>query len=105
MKIDDPLRGISAVRTPATRRQKGNTRAPASVGGNAIDSVDITPTSAQLSQLEEALGQIDGTDTGKVEAVRQAIAEGRFQVNEEVVADALAKSTMEQLRRRGKVER
>lgn len=103
MKIDDPLRGVSAIRGREIRKPKGRTTTTALAGGG--DSVDITQTSARLSQLEEALGQIDSADTGKVEAVRQAIAEGTFKVDEEAVADALVQGTMEQLRRRGKGER
>lgn len=104
MKIDDALKGLSAVRSRETRK---TTRAASSVapGGGRGDSVQITPISARLSKLEEELSQVDTADTGKVEAVRQAIADGSFQVDEEVVADALVETTKEQLRRQGKPEK
>lgn len=99
MKIDDALNGVPAIRSRETK--KGKTATATASSGHAADSVEITPASAQLSRLEEELSLVDSADTGKVEAVRQAIAEGRFQVDEEVVADALVQNTMEQLRRQG----
>jgi negative regulator of flagellin synthesis FlgM len=104
VKIDDPLGGIPAIRSRESRKQKGNA-AKAPIGGNATDSVEITQTSAKLRRLEEALAQMDSADTGKVESVKQAIAEGRFQVDEEAVADALVQGAMEQLRLQRKVEK
>lgn len=102
MKIDDPLNGVPAIRSRDTRKAKENSTATATNQGNAGDSVDITRTSARLSQLEETLGQIDSSDAGKVEAVRQAIADGSFRVDEEAVASVLVQDTMELLRRQGK---
>lgn len=102
MKIDDSINGVPAIRNRETRKQKGHAPAPATTPGQAGDSIEITPASAQLSQLEAELGLLDSTDTAKVAAVRQAIEEGRFQVDEEAVADALLQSTMAQLRQHGK---
>lgn len=101
MKIEDALNGVRAVRSRDTRKGKpGAVSAPAAPS-HATDSVEITPASAQLSRLGEELALVDNAETGKVEAVRQAIAEGRFQVDEEVVAEALVQNTIEQLRRQG----
>jgi negative regulator of flagellin synthesis FlgM len=101
LKIDDSLNGIPVIRSRETRRTRAKTPASTTGQGNAGDSVEITQTSARLSRLEEDLGQIDSADPGKIEAVRQAIADGSFQVDEEAVADALVQSTAEQLRRQG----
>lgn len=102
MKIDDSLNGIAAVRGRTTRKAKDGASAPAAGPGTAGDSVDITATSARLNQFEEELGRLDNGNAGKVEAVRQAIADGSFRVDEEAVADALVQNTMELLRRQGK---
>lgn len=100
MKIDDSLSGVTALRGRTPRKTKDSSGQPAGQAHTA-DSVEITQASAQLNQLEEELRGLPGNDAGKVEAVRQAIAEGSFQVNEEAVADALVQSAMEQLRRNG----
>lgn len=103
MKIEDPLTGASTTIPNQKTRAKGKTSSSSgSSSANSKDSVEITQTSSQLSQLEGALNQLDTTETGKLEAVRQAVAEGRFQVNEEAVANALLQNSMEQLKRQGK---
>ena len=102
MKIDDTLNGIPAIRSRETRKAKASFNTATTSHGKPGDSVDITQTSAHLSQLEGTLGQIDSADAGKIEAIRQAVADGSFQVDEEAVANALAQSTMELLRRQGK---
>lgn len=104
MKIEDALNAVSPIRTRETRKTKRGEAAAAAPGGRG-DNVDITPLSARLSKLEEELSQVASADTGKVEAVRQAIADGNFHVDEEAVADALVQDAKEQLRRQGKPEK
>jgi len=55
----------------------------------ARDKVQITSLSAQLAQLEKMLNDVGVVDAARVDAVKQAIAEGRFQIDSEVVADKL----------------
>jgi len=55
----------------------------------ARDKVEITSLSAQLAQLEKMLNDVGVVDAARVDAVKQAIAEGRFQIDSEVVADKL----------------
>lgn len=99
MKIDNSLKGVSGVRPGETRRKKSDDSAATAGGHGTRDSVELTETSAKLSALEAALADIGATDAGKVEAIRQAIAEGRFKVDEEAVADALVKDILDQLSR------
>lgn len=102
MKIDDSLTGLSAIRNRTTRKTKDGVGETTTSSTSASDSVDITSKSAQLSKLEEELSLVDSSDTAKIEAIKLAISEGRFEVDEEAVADALVQNTMEQLRRQGK---
>ena len=97
MKIDESLAGLPPVRGRETRKSKTGAKGGAVVAGN--DSVDITPKSARLNQLDDALAQIDSHDAGKVEEIRAAIANGTFQVDEEAVASAILDNTVELLRR------
>lgn len=53
------------------------------------DKVEITSISAQLVQLERMLGEVGIVDAPRVEAIKQAIAEGKFRVDSDVVADRL----------------
>lgn len=65
----------------------GGTQSPATPA--ARDKVEITSLSAQLAQLEKMLNDVGVVDAARVDAVKQAIAEGRFQIDSEVVADKL----------------
>jgi negative regulator of flagellin synthesis FlgM len=63
------------------------------------ERVQLSNLAARLNQLEAQFGASD-VDTKKVEAVRSAIAEGRFKVNAESVADGLLSSVAELLGRK-----
>jgi len=101
VKINDSLTGVTRVGGQKTREAKGK-HAAASVANGAADSIEITQTSTQLNILEDKLSRLDTSEPGKLEAVKQAIAEGSFKVDEEVVADALVRDSMENLQRQGK---
>jgi len=61
------------------------------------DKVEITSISAQLQQLEKVLNDVSVLDSARVEAIKQAISEGRFRVDSDVVADKLLASVRELL--------
>ena len=68
-----------------------------STGGRTGDRVDITSLSSQLQALESKLSDVNVVDSARVDAIKQAISEGRFNVNSEVVADRLIASVKEYL--------
>lgn len=102
MKIDDSLSGVPSIRSKKARdkRKSDSSAGTASLNGN--DSVEFTEASSQLSKLENALGNVGTTDAGKIDAVRQAIADGQFNVDEEAVADALVQNSLDQMKRQGR---
>jgi negative regulator of flagellin synthesis FlgM len=102
VKIDDSLTGASSVRTQKTRNGKGKYSTSSVSTSTTQDSVEITQTSAHLSILEDKLSNLDTSESSKLDAVKQAIAEGRFHVDEEAVADALVQNSMESLKRQGR---
>jgi negative regulator of flagellin synthesis FlgM len=61
------------------------------------DSVTLSASSATLHALETAILQAPDFDAAKVEALRQAVREGRYQVDVEHIAASLASSTLELL--------
>lgn len=63
------------------------------------ERVQLSDLGSKLSQLEAQFSGAD-FDTKKVEEVRAAIAEGRFKVNAEAVADKLLASVSELLGRK-----
>lgn len=66
---------------------------------SAAPSVELSPLSAQLSAAHaDATGET--VDANRVQEIKQAIAEGRFQVNADVVADRLLETVRELLQNR-----
>ena len=72
------------------QNQVGSTSASASKP--ATDNVEITSLSSQLHALESSLDEVSVVNTAQINAIKQAISEGRFKINPEVVADRLLNS-------------
>lgn len=96
MKIDNTSKPVSqtkATQATAGKAGAGSARRPPS--SSAGDKVDINPLSSQLQALEARLEQVDVVDAARVEAIKQAISEGRFKVNPDVIADRLIATVKE----------
>ncbi|MBA3023885.1 MAG: flagellar biosynthesis anti-sigma factor FlgM [Gammaproteobacteria bacterium] len=78
----------ATVRTPAAK-SGGNSPAANSAEGT---SVHLGNSSAQLRSLESSVASAPAIDAMKVAEIKQAISEGRFQVNTGAVADGLIKT-------------
>jgi negative regulator of flagellin synthesis FlgM len=63
------------------------------------ERVQLSDLGARLAQLESQFGGAD-FDVKKVEEIRAAIADGRFKVNAEAIADKLLASVSELLGRK-----
>ncbi|MFZ6644204.1 flagellar biosynthesis anti-sigma factor FlgM [Undibacterium sp. TJN25] len=90
MKIDDALKktgGLPASSPAQARTDK--TADKAEVATTPSHNVQISNLSTQLQGLQGAQASSGVFETKKVEEIKQAISEGRFQVNSEKVADGL----------------
>ena len=101
MKIDSGIPSSTPVTRVAETPGRQNTVARATTSGSSGDSVEITSLSARLNQLEGVLAGVPVVDSARVHAIKDAISEGRFQVDSEVVADRLLSSVKELLIQRG----
>ncbi|HUX89162.1 MAG TPA: flagellar biosynthesis anti-sigma factor FlgM [Gallionellaceae bacterium] len=94
MKIDNTTPSL-----PASQIGELAPRSPTSkpAGGTAPSetSVHLSPASAQLRSLGNSVAGSSAVNTEKVAAIKQAISEGRFQVNHAAVADRLIDSVKE----------
>lgn len=98
MKINastEPLRPDRVAATPDARTAATKSNEPVA----EAERVQLSNLAARLNQLEAQFGQSD-FDAKKVEEVRNAIAEGRFKVNADAVADRLLSSVAELLGRK-----
>jgi negative regulator of flagellin synthesis FlgM len=80
-----PKVGETGSRAP-TARATGNKTGAAENSGT---SVHLGSSTAQLRSLEGSVANAPLVDVHKVAEIKQAISEGRFQVNSGVVADRL----------------
>lgn len=60
-------------------------------------TVALSPLSSSLKEVESSLTNTPVVDTGKVEKIRAAIADGSFKVDANKVADGLIASTQQLL--------
>jgi negative regulator of flagellin synthesis FlgM len=67
--------------TTGGRTESGGTASPA--------DVHITGTALQLADLEQQVKDMPAVDEAKVAAISNALAEGRYQIQPEKIADRL----------------
>ncbi len=70
-------------------RSAGAGKGTSSGGTAAADTLSLTSTAAKLQQLEESLRSIPVVDAAHVAETRQAIVEGRYEVDPQQLADHL----------------
>ena len=102
MKIDSSTKSVGNVAGSATARPTGGATASSAEKGvsPAPSDVELSGVANHLQQVGE-LGAADQVfDAKKVAEIQQAIAEGRFKVNPERIADGLLDSVRDLLSQR-----
>lgn len=97
MKIDSALKSAAPPSIKGTKASRGPSSTHSARSGTVSDSVDLTSQGALMQQLENELGSLDVSNPAKVEAIRNAIADGSFKVDEEAVADGMIQETVDNL--------
>ncbi len=77
-------RGVGGVRRSAT--VSGGTATQAT---SPADSVSITDAARRLAALQEHIASLPEVDAARVTELRQAIEQGKYKANPEVIADKL----------------
>jgi negative regulator of flagellin synthesis FlgM len=96
MKIDNSISstGAPAPKESATRPAAGSA-APAGSAGSASSDVQLSALSSQIQSVRADLSSVPVVNQAQVNEIKQAISEGRFKVNPEVVADRLIDTVRE----------
>lgn len=70
---------------------------PASTSGNAVpsDTVKLTSSGQLLERLEKSLATLPDIDASRVDAVKNAIANGDYEIDAERIADTLIRMDRE----------
>ena len=100
MKIDSSAKTIGSGPGPAGPRAAGGRSAAAGV---KAENPSVGQASAVVSMALHSVSSPDETfNSQKVAEIRQAISEGRFQINPERIADGLISSVREMLAKNGR---
>ena len=97
MKIDSAIQHITSVQAKGVKSKQSKDKNAASAAASVSDNVELTGASSRMRELETQLAELPPEDAGKVESIRQAIADGTFKVDEEAVAEGMVQETIEQL--------
>ncbi|MDE1942159.1 MAG: flagellar biosynthesis anti-sigma factor FlgM [Betaproteobacteria bacterium] len=84
--VRDGVGRAQSSRAPSSGADAASTQPPSST------SVHIGENAAQIQSLSESMAGSSVVNTAKVAEIKQAISEGRFQVNASAVADQLIAS-------------
>lgn len=94
MKIDNSLKSVAGKLPEENTSPRGNGTS-ATQSGNPGVQVDLSPLSTKLQSIEAGGSAADAANPARVNEIKQAIADGRFKVNPEVVADRLLATVQE----------
>jgi len=98
MKIENSIGPAGTPTLKETPARAG--KAPAAPAGAGGDPVNLSALSSRMQSIEAALADVPVIDRARVEEIKQAMADGRFKVNTEVVADKLIDTVRELIRSR-----
>lgn len=96
MKIDSSVGKLVATPDGQSKVVRGSPKQQAVATTESRDEVQLT-SSSQLQALGNSLETGTPMDSAKVDAIKQAISEGRFKINPEMIADRLLTSVKDLL--------
>ncbi len=97
MKIDNSVKSVGPLGGGEARPRA--TGAPAQAATPAGAQVQLSALAGRMQQMDGVLAETPVVDSARVAEIRQAIAEGRFEMNPERIADGLIASVREMLER------
>jgi negative regulator of flagellin synthesis FlgM len=95
VKIDTRVKNVTTVRGRDGKTARNQAATSPLDPAPVSDDVRLTSASSKLSEYEAELAGLDVADSGKIETVRQAIADGSFTVDEEAVAEGLIQESID----------
>lgn len=94
MKIDKSLQPVSTVSVNDGKRRADVTPS-ASASASQENNVHLSSNIAKLQNIDSSPASGSIVNTARVQEIKQAISEGNFQINPEVVADRLLETVKE----------
>lgn len=97
MKINSSVPSVALNET--TARTKAAPAGAGKAAASGSDQVKLSSISAHLQDVQAATADTSVVDAARVAEIKQAISEGRFQINPERIADGLLDSVRQMLAR------
>ena len=95
MKIDNSVKSVGGqAGTSRNGAARPSATASAPAGGSDLA---LSPLSTRLQEISAGMANTPAVDTARVAQIKQAIAEGRFQVDAGKIADGLIASVRQML--------
>ena len=89
MKIDNSIKSVAGISVSDGRTRTDKNTGVSPNPAPPSDNVHLSSLSSQLQAIESNLANSGVVDRARVEEIKQAISDGRFKVNPEVIADRL----------------
>ncbi|MCB1907735.1 MAG: flagellar biosynthesis anti-sigma factor FlgM [Rhodocyclaceae bacterium] len=97
MKIDNSIKPVGNLDTGDNRAKAVPSAGAPPSAAPAGDRVELTSLSSGMQKAEEAIQSTPVVNQVRVDEIKQAIAEGRFKVDANKVADGLVDSVRQML--------
>jgi negative regulator of flagellin synthesis FlgM len=94
MKIDNSLKSVGGLNGETSTGKSGKTESTSNKPAAGV-SVALSDLSSQLQALDSHMQSGGVVDAARVAEIKQAISEGQFKVNPDVVADRLLQTVQE----------
>lgn len=98
MKIDSSIKSLTRSGAQAPAARPGATPAAGAGVSAGASQVQLSPQATALLGAESVLNETAVVDTKRVAEIKQAIAEGRFSINPEKIADGLLDNVRQMLK-------
>ena len=95
MKIDNSVGSVGGLPSGETRPRPGKSSTPSATASG--EKVELSSLSSRMQEVESALANAPVADSGRIAEIKQAMAEGRFQVDASKVADGLIESVRQMI--------
>lgn len=92
MKIDNSLKTVGGIAGEGVTGKSGKTDSAKPEPGVRVE---LSGLSSQLQALDAQVSSGEVVDAARVSEIKQAISEGRFKVNPDVVADRLLQTVQD----------
>jgi len=93
--VDNSINRDNTAKPVAAADAQKKSGQPSSGDSQSIDTVTLTDAVAQLIELQDSLAQIPDVRNERVEAIRQALSEGLYEVDTDKLAENLTKTELE----------